>query len=86
MKAITIRGIDPELDKKLKLISSNQGKSINRLILEMIRKSLGLEKTKKYTKEYDDLDDLFGSWTDGELDIISSKINQERQIDPELWE
>ena len=61
MKAITIRGIDPELDKKLKLISSNQGKSINRLILEMIRKSLGLEKTKKYTKEYDDLDDLFGS-------------------------
>ncbi|RLC17213.1 MAG: antitoxin [Deltaproteobacteria bacterium] len=86
MKAITIRGIDPELDKKLKLISSNQGKSINRLILEMIRKSLGLEKTKKYTKEYDDLDDLFGSWTDGEFDIISSKINQERQIDPELWE
>jgi len=86
MKAITIRGIDPELDKKLKLVSSNQGKSINRLILEMIRKSLGLEKTKKYTKEYDDLDDLFGSWTDGEFDIISSKINQERQIDPELWE
>ncbi len=86
MKAITIRGIDPELDKKLKSASSNQGKSINQLILEIIRKSLGLEKAKKYTKEYDDLDNLFGSWKDDEFDSISDKINRERQIDTELWE
>ena len=86
MKAITIRGIDPELDEKLKSVSSKQGKSINQLILEILKKSLGLEKTKKYTKEYDDLDDLFGVWTDDEFDSISGKIIQERQIDPELWE
>ena len=86
MKAITIRGIDPELDEKLKSVSSKQGKSINQLILEILKKSLGLEKTKKYTTEYDDLDDLFGVWTDDEFNGISGKIIQERQIDPELWE
>lgn len=85
MKAITIRGIDPELDERLKLVSADQGKSINRLILEIIRKNLGLEKSKKFTKEYDDLDGLFGRWTNEEFDSISDKINQERRIDPELW-
>jgi len=85
MKAITLRGIDPETSEKLKQEAQKQGKSTNKLILEMIRKELGLEKEKKYSRKYSDLDDLFGRWTEDEFRAITSKIEQERRIDPELW-
>ncbi len=85
MKAITLRGIDPETSEKLKQAASRQGKSTNRLILEMIRKELGLDKEQKYSRKYSDLDDLFGRWSEEEFRKISDKISRERQIDPELW-
>ena len=85
MKAITIRGIEPEVAEKLKQTADRQGKSTNKLILEMIRKELGFEKEKQFSRKYDDLDALFGRWSEAEYREISSKIEQERNIDPELW-
>ena len=34
---------------------------------------------------YDDLDSLFGSWTEEEFGSIQGSISAERRIDPELW-
>jgi len=85
MKAITIRGIDPEVDEKLKKTAKEQGKSTNQLVLEMIRKNLGIEKEKKYSREYNDLDSLFGKWSEEEYKDITKKIERERTIDNELW-
>ncbi len=85
MRAITIRGIDPELAKKLKQVAALRGKSANRLILEMLRKELGLEKEKEYSRRYSDLDELFGRWSEDEFRRISNKIKEEREIDSELW-
>jgi hypothetical protein len=39
----------------------------------------------KYSREYDDLDDLFGRWKDDEFNTTQQKIDHERKIDPELW-
>ncbi|MFP4573510.1 MAG: antitoxin [Desulfobacterales bacterium] len=86
MKSITIRGIEPELYEKLKQTASLQGKSTNRLILDIIKKELGFEKEKRYSRRYNDLDDLFGTWSESEFQKIENKINRERRIDPELWE
>ena len=86
MKAVTIRGVDPELAEKLKITARAQGKSINQLTIELIRTSLGLNKKKKYSREYDDLDDLFGRWGEDEFNAINDKINRERHIDPEIWQ
>ena len=85
MKAITIRGIEPDVAKKLKLTAAKQHKSLNQLVLEFIKKNLGLEKEKKYSRHYDDLDNLFGSWDDNEYNDIQNKIDQERQIDQDIW-
>jgi hypothetical protein len=85
MKAVTIRGIEPEVSEKLKLAAAEQGKSVNQLTIEIIKESLGFKKGKKYSREYDDLDDLFGSWSEDEFKEISSKIAEERQIDQNLW-
>jgi plasmid stability protein len=86
MKAITIRGVEPEVAQKLKQTATNQGKSVNQLVLEILKKNLGFEKDKKYSKKYSDLDHLFGKWSAEEFKRISGKINQERQIDREFWE
>ena len=85
MKALTIRGVEAEVAEKLKLTAAKQGKSVNQVILDIIKEGLGLKKEKKYSREYDDLDDLFGRWSEGEFQEIQAKINRERTIDPELW-
>jgi len=85
MKAVTIRGVAPEVADKLKSTAEEQGKSINQLMLEILKQGLGLQKEKKHTRKYDDLDYLFGSWTDDEFIEIHSKTEEERQIDKELW-
>ncbi len=85
MKAVTIRGVEPEVADKLKSTAAKQGKSINQLALEMLKEGLGLKKEKRFSREYDDLDHLFGRWSDNEFKEIHKKINQERHIDKELW-
>ena len=85
MKAVTIRGVDSDLAEKLKTTAKKQGKSINQLTIELIKTSLGLKKAKNYSREYDDLDDLFGRWNEDEFKRINDKINRERCIDQELW-
>lgn len=85
MKAVTIRGVDQELAEKLKRTAKTQGKSVNQLLLKLIKSSFGFSKEKKFSKEYNDLDDLFGNWTEDEFEAISGKVKQERQVDPEIW-
>jgi hypothetical protein len=85
MKTVTIRGVEPEVAETLKASAKRQGKSINQMTLDILKSGLGLKKKKKYTTEYDDLDDLFGRWSEDEYQAIQGKIGDERRIDPELW-
>ncbi len=86
MKAITIRNVEPLVSEKLKLEAKKQGKSINQFIIDMIEQNLGFKKRRKYTNIYNDLDHLFGKWTEAEFNQIQGKIYQGRTIDTELWE
>ena len=85
MKTISIRGIDPELARKLKQAASEQSKSLNQLVLDILRNNLDIQKEKKYTKIFTDLDHLFGSWSAEEFNTIQNKINHDRKIDKDLW-
>jgi predicted CopG family antitoxin len=86
MKAITIRGIDATVSEKLKQTAKKEGKSINQLVLDLIRQNVGMQKKKKFTRQYDDLDHLFGKWSGAEFEKIKSLIENQRKIDPELWQ
>ena len=46
MSQITLRGLDPDMEKKIR-ISVKSGKSINRIILDIINKHMGEKRTKK---------------------------------------
>lgn len=85
MKSMTVRGIDPALAEMLSRAAKEQGKSVNQLVVETIRKSFGLNKEKRFSRTYDDLNDLFGRWTQAEFEAIQGSIDQQRTIDEELW-
>jgi hypothetical protein len=85
MKSITVRGIDPELALKLKEKSREEKKSINQVVLESLKKYLGLVKGKRHSVKHHDLDHFFGRWTEEEYKAIQSKITRERKVDKEHW-
>jgi hypothetical protein len=86
MKAITIRGVGYELSEKLKQTAGKESKSVNQFVLDTIKEKLGMNKPKRFTKTYDDLDHLFGGWSREEYEDIQTRIDKERKIDKDLWE
>ncbi len=85
MKAITIRGIDDAVSERLRCAAKEAGKSVNQLLVEMIRREMGFEKPKRFTVEYTDLDHLFGKWCEAEFREIQGKIDAERKVDEDIW-
>ena len=85
MSSLSIRGIDEKLSTLLKANAQNSNKSMNQYVLDLLKKSVGLKKKKKYTQQYTDLDHLFGLWSDSDFRKIQGKIDKERVIDKDLW-
>jgi hypothetical protein len=85
MGNLSIRGIDPDLAASLKQQAMLSGKSVNQLVLEVLKEHTGLNKKKLFTQQYHDLDFLFGQWTDNEFQQIQAKIDDESQVDDGLW-
>ena len=86
MGSLSIQGGDEQLTALLKQQAAKARTSVNQFILDTLKKHVGLEKEKKITEEYDDLDHLFGSWSEEEFSEIQGAISSERRIDPELWQ
>lgn len=85
MGSISIRSVDEQLADRLKQQARVSKKSVNQLVLEILKRHVGLEKEKRFTREYDDLDALFGQWSEDDFRQIQGKIDNERRIDEELW-
>ena len=85
MSSLSIRGVDEKLSTILKAKAQNSNKSMNQYVLDLLKKSAGLKKEKEYTQEYNDLDHLFGLWSDSDFRNIQENIDQERGIDEDLW-
>ena len=85
MKNITVRGLDPELEEKLKQAARKDGKSVNQVVLDALKKQFGLEKERRFTTVHRDMDHLFGRWSEEEFEQIQGKIDSERKVDEELW-
>ncbi len=86
MNTVTIRGLDPDLLESLKRTAAKQEKSLNQYTLDILRQSMGFGKGKKYSREYDDLDHLFGRWSADEFKKIQGAIDRARKIDEDLWQ
>ena len=85
LKTMTIRGLEPILIDKMKKLAKRQNQSLNQFVVETLMLHMGMKKEKKFTAEYQDLDHLFGRWSEKEFNRIQARIDSERKIDKELW-
>jgi hypothetical protein len=75
----TIRNIPPNVDRRLRARAKRTGKSFNQTLVEALEGAAGTNKRA----DNHDFDWFIGS---GGLDDNFDKIiEQQRQIDPELW-
>jgi len=85
MKAITVRGIDESLDRVLRQTADQEAKSVNQLVLEILKAHFGQGKVAHFTRRHHDLDDLFGSWSDDDFEKVMQSVESQHQIDPDVW-
>ncbi len=84
MPQITLRGMDPEVERKIRRIAKMSGKSLNRVILEMIYKYAGLNKEHKKPAAAS-LRKLAGGWSAKDAAEFLESIKSCEQIDEEMW-
>jgi hypothetical protein len=76
----TLRKIPRDVDKTLRQKAKKEGRSLNEIALEALTRGVGIDRAAAKNHE---LDFAIGSWVvDPEFD---ESVNQQRQIDPELW-
>jgi hypothetical protein len=76
----TLRKIPPEVDAALRRRSKQEGKSLNQVALEALSRGLGIATAPS---KFHDLDFVIGTWV--EDPAFDKAIEEQRQIDPEMW-
>lgn len=80
MAQITLRGIDPEIEKEIRRMARQSGKSLNRIILDIIYEHKRFIKRGKRPLA-DSLRKLAGGWSDQEATEFLESIKSCEQID-----
>jgi len=78
---LTIRNLDPDVDKALRDKARREGKSMNAVVIETLRAGLLPERKRRFH----DLDALAGSWSADEADCFDRHIEAFSSVDEELW-
>jgi hypothetical protein len=84
MSQITLRGIDPQIERKIRMMAKKSGKSLNRVILDIIYQHAGLGKKGKNTQAHS-LRKLAGGWSEDDASEFLESIKSCEQIDEEMW-
>ena len=80
MQQITIRGLEPEVERQIRRIAKNNQKSINQVVREILHKQF-----EKHRSPAASLKDLAGGWTPEDAEEFCRSIKSCQQIDEEMW-
>ena len=84
MKSITIRRIDPGLDRVIKSRAKQNNLSVNQWVLDTLRKVTGMWKEPVF-KKHTDLDALAGGWSKEEAKAFQKNTQRFERIDKDVW-
>ncbi len=82
MGQITIRGLDPEMEKEIRRKAVASGKSLNNILLEIIYRQSGFKRKNPHEES---LLKLAGGWSKKDADEFMESIKSCEQIDEEMW-
>jgi hypothetical protein len=83
MKSISVHGIDEEMDKAIGERAKSEGKSVNRVVKELIAKALGLDEKPADNKAL--FEDLCGVWTEADEREFRGSISDLETTDEKDW-
>ncbi len=83
MIQITLRQIPENLNKQLRILAQQNNTSLNKTIICLLQKALGLPENSRKAR---DLSDLKGTWDSAQADEFEANIKFFEQIDREIWE
>ena len=81
---LTIRDVDERLRNAIQHEATTRGLSLNRTLLLLLRQATGLQAPAA-RPEYDDLDDLSGTWSTEEAEDFDRVLADQRVIEEGLW-
>jgi len=81
MTQITLRGMDPEIEREVRRLARKMGKSLNHVILDMIYHHTGLKKEDKKPPA-NSLRTLAGGWSEKEASEFLESISSGLQHKP----
>ena len=84
MNAITVRNLPPAVARAVKEKARKERLSLNKAIVRLLEEATGSEAPAKH-ELHRDLDKYFGTWTKKEADAFDEALEEQRQIDPEMW-
>ena len=84
MSQITLRNLDPDMEREIRRIAKEEGKSLNRVLIDMISQITGLKEGKE-KRPSEALKKLAGGWSEEDASTFFDSIKSCEQIDEELW-
>ena len=86
MKQLSLRGFDPEVEKRIREIARKEGISLNRATLRLLRKGARLDNSGRSEAVVgNSLDHLIGKWSSEEEREFLQSIEPLEQIDRSFW-
>ena len=84
MKSITIHNLDDRTVDLIQKEASKKGLSLNKTIKLLLRQALGMKPVLTEDRKQEFLD-LFGIWSDKDLQELNSNVDDLSQVDPGDW-
>lgn len=85
LKAITLRNLPPKLADTLEQEAAATGQSLNKTVIHLLEKATGVSEPRPNRARHHDLDELAGSWSQKQAQEFELHLEDQRQIDPDLW-
>ncbi|NLX24483.1 MAG: hypothetical protein GXY61_00775 [Lentisphaerae bacterium] len=83
MSSMTMHGIGPELDRRLREEAAANGLSLNQTLQKLLSASVGLDKSViDHRKDYLP---FFGVWSEEEAKEFDVSVSEFGRVDPEDW-
>ena len=83
MSSMTMHGVAPDLDRRLREEAAAKGLSLNQTLKKLLATSVGLDKMPADRGK--DFLEFFGVWSDVEAAEFDAATADFERIDPEEW-
>lgn len=82
---ISLQDVDKITIRKLRKEAERHNMSLNAFVLQLVHLGLAMLQKNSRLPTYHDLDDLAGTWSDGEATLFENAIADLEKIDKSLW-